>query len=389
MGSCRVCGAKGPHVSEAIRVCRDCLVREPDRSMRVVIESHKESRLPFRLPGVPPRSGGVKCVICSSECALGEGEVGYCGIRWAEGGRLKSLVGPDEALLHYYLDPHVTNCCNAWFCPGGCGTGYPRYSYTRGPETGYYNLALFFYGCDFNCLFCQNWEHKLLKNARRVRVEELVGYTLSKPEVSCWCWFGGSPEPQLPFAVKASRAVLEAKPRNRILRICYEWNGTGNPGLVRRALEDVVESGGNVKFDLKAYNNALHVALTGQDNKPVLRNFELVYDLFWERRRDPPVLGATTLLVPYYVNEEEVESIARFIASLDPEIPYNLLVFHPDYLMSDSVVTPVDQARRAYLAARKHLKRVNVSNLHLLGYGCSSAYWLSPSGRLVGNTKWP
>jgi pyruvate formate lyase activating enzyme len=38
-------------------------------------------------------------------------------------------------------------------------------------------------------------------------------------------------------------------------------------------------------------------------------------------------MGATTLLVPHYMNEEEVSNIAKFIAGLDDTIPYNLLIF--------------------------------------------------------------
>jgi pyruvate-formate lyase-activating enzyme len=38
-------------------------------------------------------------------------------------------------------------------------------------------------------------------------------------------------------------------------------------------------------------------------------------------------MGAITLLVPHYMNEEEVSNIAKFIAGLDDTIPYNLLIF--------------------------------------------------------------
>jgi len=106
-------------------------------------------------------------------------------------------------------------------------------------------------------------------------------------------------------AVDAQHAV-ESMPSSRIIRICYEWNGDGHPSLVERALETVSASGGNVKFDLKAYTPSLHVALTGFDNRRVLENFEMVYRKFYEGRRGLPVLAATTLLVPEYVDTEEV-----------------------------------------------------------------------------------
>jgi len=73
------------------------------------------------------------------------------------------------------------------------------------------------------------------------------------------------------------------------------------------------------------------------------------------------------LLVPGYVDEKEVEGITKFIASLDSEIPYSILVFHPDYLMMDLPMTPMDQALACYRAAKRHLKNVNVGNVRLLG----------------------
>ncbi|MEM2236957.1 MAG: radical SAM protein [Candidatus Caldarchaeum sp.] len=364
--ACRLCGVRG-FVSKTVGVCLKCLRNRPEESLPIAEEGHSYSRKLFKLPATPPRTpGGIPCRLCAAGCVMGDGEMGYCGLRGNRKGRMFSLAPAGAGLLHYYLDPHVTNCCNAYFCPAGTGCGYPKYAYRQGPETGYYNLALFFYGCSLNCLFCQNWSHKRLSEAPYVYPEELVDVTLSNPSISCWCWFGGSAEPQLPFAIKASRLMAESKPPNRIVRICYEWNGDGDPALVRRALETVVETGGNVKFDLKAFNPVVHKALTGMDNNRIFQNFEMVYRLFYAGRSEVPTLAATTLLVPGYVDAEEVEHIAEFIASLDESIPYSLLVFNPDYLMDDLPITPYKQVSECYKAALKHLKKVHIGNLHLL-----------------------
>ena len=79
------------------------------------------------------------------------------------------------------------------------------------------------------------------------------------------------------------------------------------------------------------------------------------------------MLTATTLLVPFYVDEKEVEDIASFIASINRDIPYSLLVFHPDYYMRDMPITPTEQVHRCYEAAKRHLKNVNIGNKQLLG----------------------
>ncbi len=296
---------------------------------------------------------------------MGEGERGYCGLRWNQGG-LRSRTSPDKGLLYYYLDPHVTNCCSAWFCPGGTGAGYPDYANTLGPERGFHNLAVFFYGCNFDCLFCQNSSHKELGNKPEIDAETFAQVIEGNPRISCVCFFGGSPEPQLPFALNASEQALELV-GDRRLRICFEWNGCGEPALVSRAAELALKSGGNIKFDLKCFTPSLSLALSGVDNSQAYRNFSMIAREAYPKRPGVPVLTATTLLVPGYVDAHEVEGIAGFIADLDDSIPYSLLVFHPDYRMLDLPVTPIEQAVDSYNAAAQHLTNVNVGNLQTLG----------------------
>jgi pyruvate formate lyase activating enzyme len=163
----------------------------------------------------------------------------------------------------------------------------------------------------------------------------------------------------LPFALRFSREALK---RRRDLMICWEWNGAGNTSLAIKAAELSSISGGTVKFDLKAWSEPLHVLLTGRGSERVRKNFEKIGEKF------PEVLSATTLLVPYYVDEKEVEGIAGFIASVSEDIPYSLLVFHPDYLLRDLPITPRDQVLKCYKAAKKWLRNVNLGNLHLLGF---------------------
>jgi pyruvate formate lyase activating enzyme len=75
---------------------------------------------------------------------------------------------------------------------------------------------------------------------------------------------------------------------------------------------------------------------------------------------------ASTLLVPYYVDVSEVSSIARFISQAGPDIPYSLLVFHPDFRMNDLPITPRSQVDECYREARRYLRNVHVGNIHLL-----------------------
>lgn len=366
--ACSLCGDTSKLVSSSIGVCVSCIREKGLEAFSLAEKTHEETRRAYGLLPKPPRADkGIRCPLCSNGCTLAEGEAGYCGLRVNTSRRLVSLSTLDKGVYYAYLDPHVTNCCSAWFCPAGTGAGYPKYAYRKGPELGYYNLAVFFYGCNFDCLFCQNHSHKRLHETPPQSMDDLVERTLRNNRITCWCFFGGSPEPQLPFAINASRRILETMPKGRILRICFEWNGCGNPHLVRRAAELSLKTGGNLKFDLKCWSEDLSYALSGVSNRRAYENFEMIArEYYYERSL--PVLTATTLLVPGYVDEKEVEDIAKFIASFDREIPYSLLVFHPDYLMRDLPITPLNQASACYRAAKKHLKNVNIGNVELLGF---------------------
>ncbi len=136
-------------------------------------------------------------------------------------------------------------------------------------------------------------------------------------------------------------------------------------GTMKKAAALSLESGGTIKFDLKAWDENLHFALCGVSNKQTLRNFEWLAG-YGKQRQVPPLLTTSTLLIPGYVDAEEVESIASFIAGLDLDIPYSLLAFYPQFYMNDMPTTSREEAMECMKVARKYLKRVRIGNAHLL-----------------------
>jgi pyruvate formate lyase activating enzyme len=171
-------------------------------------------------------------------------------------------------------------------------------------------------------------------------------------------------------AANSLSAAVSRRARERrsgsILRVCWETNGAMNATYLDRMMELAVESGGCVKFDLKAWDPGLHRGLTGAANDWALENFARAAG--WIARRPvPPVLTANTLMVPGYIDELEIQGVAGFIAGLKPDIPYSLLAFHPQFRMADLPVTPRLPAHRCLAAARQAgLKRVFIGNEHLL-----------------------
>lgn len=315
---------------------------------------HAAARRQFGLPPAPQRApGGRPCCLCAHRCSIAEGGRGYCGLRTVEDGRLVHLAGtPARGLLQWYRDPLPTNCVADWVCAG---------SHKR----GYHNLAVFYESCTLDCLFCQNWHYRRTRpgQVQCVSASELA--QAANARTYCVCFFGGDPASQMPHALAAARELARLG-----ITVCWETAGTSHPKLLDQALRWSLETGGCVKFDLKAYDDALHRGLTGASNQTTLENFARAARRFRERP-DPPLVVASTLLTPGYVDAAEVARIARFIAELDRDIPYALLGFAPQFLMTDLPPTSLRHALEAEAAARAAgLRRVRIGNRHLL----SSAY---------------
>ncbi|MEM3736540.1 MAG: radical SAM protein [Candidatus Bathyarchaeia archaeon] len=368
MGICKVCGKDSHLISDGLGVCLECIRNKPEEALRVTGEAHAASRRSFNLPEFPPRNhAGLVCGGCANDCKIGEGQLGYCGLVINVEGRLLRYGGThQEAVLEWYYDPLPTNCVAWWFCPGCTGAGYPKYAYTSGPEVGRFNLAVFYGACSYDCLYCQNWHYRRNASLRspRMSAEELASKVTS--DVSCICFFGGDPSPQMPHALKTSEIAIE-RAAGGILRICWESNGHMRREYARRAAELSLKSGGNIKFDLKSWSESLNMALCGVSNRLALENFEMIGREFFEARAELPLLNASTLLVPGYIDEAEVYSIASFIAGINPRIPYTLLGFCPRFVMGD---LPTTRRKTAYAcleaAKRAGLEKIRIGNIHLL-----------------------
>jgi pyruvate formate lyase activating enzyme len=351
--SCELCHRQSATISQTIGICRDCLVTGYDSAYLKITTTHARARKEFNLPGSAPQEiDGVSCKLCSNECLISEGQRGFCGLRAAQNGRLVHLAGtPGAGLLHWYRDPLPTNCVADWVCEGS-------------QHSDCHNLAVFYKSCTADCLFCQNWYYRQARPRQEDTISSRELAAQANRRTFCVCYFGGDPSSQMPHALATSKYLA-----HQGVRICWETNGMQHPKLMRRAVEYSNVSGGCVKFDLKAYHESLHIALSGVSNQRTLENFTLAGMRFADRPEPPPVI-ASTLLIPGYIESEEVKKIAQFIASINPDIPYTLLAYAPNFFMSDLPVTSTPQAQASLEAARQAgLRNVRIGNRQLLGLG--------------------
>lgn len=117
----------------------------------------------------------------------------------------------------------------------------------------------------------------------------------------------------------------------------------------------------SVLFSLKAYSEDIHRDYTGKSNKRILENFVKVY-------RSGKKLQSISLVIPGCIDAGEIERIARFIASVDRNIP---LTLHAYFAVPGSPwrAATAEEVEEAVKLARNHLANVPYRTLDLKRVG--------------------
>lgn len=116
-----------------------------------------------------------------------------------------------------------------------------------------------------------------------------------------------------------------------------------------------------VLFSLKACSDDLHRDYTARSNRNILENFAKVH-------RSGKKLQAISLVIPDYIDAEEIERIAKFIAGVNKDIPLTLHAYFPVPGCPWRAATTEDVAAAVKLA-RKHLNNVPYRTLELKRVG--------------------
>jgi len=366
---CEICGRESPEISGELGVCAKCIRERFEEARPLIDAAHARIRKRY---GLPPRAHlagqGVKCEECGNECKITDGEVGLCGAVINVDGKLVRKFGtPERGLLTWYYDPLPTNCVPADFCAGSSGAGYPKWCRTPKGDIGWYNLSVFLGSCTYNCLFCQNYSFRDLTLSGKPLMSASQLAEKADERVGCICYFGGDPSSQMPFVIESAKiARNRAEGEGRILRVCLETNLSMNSEDLKKFAKISLESGGGIKADLKCWSSEILYALSGVEHRRAYENFRLIGKIHRERP-EVPFARASTLLVPGYIDDEEIRKIASFIADIDPSIPYSLLAFHPLYYMEDMPYTRREDAERFLEICKKEgLQKVRIGNPWLL-----------------------
>ncbi len=274
----------------------------------------------------PRPDGKIACLLCPHRCLITEARHGKCGVRRSLGGRMAiPFYGRISSLA---VDPIEKK---------------PLYHFHPGARI----LSAGFVGCSFHCKFCQNWHISQgteaqtrfispsdLVEAARAEGSFAIAYTYSEPLIHA--------EYLLDTATLAHKAGL----KNVLVS-----NGYLNPGPA----EEVIAVMDAANIDVKGFDEEFYKIETGGSLAEVQR--------FLRQAAGRIHLEVTTLVIPTMNDDvSQIEGIARFIATLDSNIPLHLSAYHPDYKYSIPA-TPAPTIWELAQAARRHLRFVYPGNL--------------------------
>jgi pyruvate formate lyase activating enzyme len=265
----------------------------------------------------------VSCVLCHHNCQIAPSKFGVCAVRQNREGKLYTLVYGSVIAAH--ADPIEKK---------------PLYHFLPGSKA--FSIATI--GCNFRCPFCQNWQisqaskgKDSMGEGQECAPEDIVQ---SAKKYGCQSISYTYTEPTIFFEFAYDTAKMA---KDKGLFNNFVTNGYMRP----EALETIRPYLDACNVDLKAFSEEFYREMCGAHLQPVLDSIRLMKEMgIW--------VELTTLLIPGRNDSKaELTRIARFIKELDPNIPWHVSRFHPDYRYTDSHATPVESLRLAYEIGKK------------------------------------
>ncbi len=269
-------------------------------------------------------ANSIKCTACRHYCTIPLGSFGFCGARKNDGNKIKLITHSKPASLH--LDPIEKK---------------PLYHYLPGSKT----LSIGFFGCNFKCDFCQNFD---ITFKRRSAIEDELSIIEEvspkkfaqlavKQKARSVAFTYNEPSINVEYNIEA---IIEAKKQMPLLGTVYVSNGFESIEQIK-ALTSKKTKLDAINIDLKSFDSEFY-------NKTCGAGLEGVLDSIKKFHSAGVLVELTTLLIPGKNDSaDEIKQIAQFISGVDKNIPWHLSAFYPMHKFSHLPPTSIESIRRA------------------------------------------
>jgi pyruvate formate lyase activating enzyme len=277
----------------------------------------KEAGLYVELP-----NGRIKCTACARLCEIPEGKIGLCGIRGVVNNKLRLFVYGKVIAGH--IDPIEKK---------------PVTHYR--PGTDIFSIATT--GCNWLCKYCQNYD---ISQRRKILGVDMapkevvdsaissgahgIAYTYNEPtifiEFARDC--GNEAHKKGLFNIFVSNGYVTQESVNMMSKfldcITIDFKGSGKQEFVRR-----------------------YIGIPNAD--PVFQSLKAI------RNKTSIHTEITDLIVPEVGDDlEAARKLCKFIYDeLGPDTPIHFLRFHPDYMMMEFGMTPIETLEKHHVIAKE------------------------------------
>lgn len=295
----------------------------------------------------------VQCVICPHLCKLEAGEYGKCEARTniegaivAKNYGLVAASGMDpiekKPLYHFYPGRHI--------------------------------LSIGTFGCNFTCVFCQNWQlahggekgeflapEKLAEMAQALQNQGSIGVAFTYSEPLMWYEY-----------LKDCMPLIREKGLQNVL----VTNGFINP----KPLQELISNLDAANVDLKSFDENFYKKIAGGDLKVVLNNIV-------KFKKAGVHLELTYLVVPALNDSyQEAKAMVKWIKEeVGKDTPLHISRYFPNYKLQIPA-TPLEVMERCYDVAKEELSFVYLGNVS--GEMGRDTFCPTCNEKLIGRTNY-
>lgn len=274
----------------------------------------------------------VQCNACSKKCLIQKNQTGICGVRTNVDDKLYLLVY--GKIVTKKIDPVETK---------------PLKNFLPGTLT----FSIGTIGCNFECSFCKNYDISQFKDFYG---DKIIGENLSPRQIVTQAarakcksisYAFNEPTVYIEFVKDICRFARRRQLKNIIVTNGFMTSKAFN--FIKNYIDAMI-------VDLKSFSDEFYKKICKASIKPVL-------DTIKRAHKNKIHLEITTIIIPGENDSmEELSKIPKFIASIDPEIPWHVTRYFPHYKLQKSI-TPIETLKQAVEIGKKYLKNVYMSNI--------------------------